>query len=391
MRVAHVTDFYLPRLGGIEMHVADLTERQQQSGHDVHVITSSPAAATCPRGSSVPVHRVTERFSRPHAMHPLSVREGVAALERLRPDVVHAHLGVASPLAFFVARAAAQRGIPTVVTVHSMWAGVRPIMRTMDFLGRWSQLPILWTAVSRAAAGPVAAVLPPGTTIHVLANGIDQDQWRLASPPPPPDDVLVLAAVMRLARRKRPIALLAIVRDAQTELERLGDPTRLKLVVAGDGPRQGAMTAWLARHQMTDAVDLLGRVDRQTVHDQVLGRAHAFLAPADLESFGIAALEARCAGIPVLAKSGGGMGEFIHDEAEGLLCDTDADLSAAIVRIAREPGLRARIAAHNRDAVCSVAWTPLLRATEAAYALATRQAHAGQQIADADLLGPLVR
>ncbi|MDQ2757940.1 MAG: glycosyltransferase family 4 protein [Actinomycetota bacterium] len=391
MRVAHVTDFYLPRLGGIEMHVADLSERQQRRGHEVHVITSSPAAGPCPRGSSVPVHRVTSHFKRPHALHPLSVREGVAALVRLRPDVVHAHLGVASPLAFFVARAAAQRGIPTVVTVHSMWAGVRPIMRTMDFLGRWSRLPILWTAVSRAAAGPVAAVLPAGTTIHVLANGIDQDQWRLASPPPPPDGELVLAAVMRLARRKRPMALLAIVRDAQAELERVGDPTRLRLVVAGDGPREGVMTTWLARHGMTSSVDLLGRVDRRTVHDEVLGRAHAFLAPADLESFGIAALEARCAGIPVLAKSGGGMGEFIHHEAEGLLCDTDADMSAAIVRLVLEPGLRARIAAHNREATCAVAWESLLLATEAAYDLATRQAHGDRQIPEADLRVPLVR
>ncbi|GAA1884003.1 hypothetical protein GCM10009814_12750 [Lapillicoccus jejuensis] len=376
MRIAHVTDFYLPRLGGIEMQVSDLAQRQLARGEDAHVVTSSPGSGPCIRGTSVPVHRVTEGLAHPHALHPLAVREGIRLLERLRPDVVHGHLGVASPLSFFLARAAARRGIPTIVTVHSMWAGVHPIMRTMDLLGGWSDLPIVWTAVSRAAAGPVAGVLPPTTTIHVLPNGIDQEPWRLATPPAEPDGELVLAAVMRLARRKRPMALLKVVRSAQDELDRLGDPTRLRLLVAGDGPRQKAMQTYLRRHGLTDQVELLGRVDRGIVHDEVLGRAHAFLAPADLESFGIAALEARCAGIPVVAKSHSGVGEFVHHEAEGLLCDTDADMASAVVRLVREPGLRARIAEHNRTATCRVAWDSLLDATAAAYGLAAEQAGA---------------
>lgn len=376
MRIAHVTDFYLPRLGGIEMHVSDLAERQRLRGHDVHVVTSSPAGAVPPDPTgAVRVHRVTDGFRRPHALHPFAVRDGITDLLALRPDVVHAHLGVASPLAFFLARAAARHGIPTVVTVHSMWAGVRPIMKTMDALGGWSDLPITWTAVSRAAAAPVAAILPATTTIHVLANGIDQDEWRLpAAPPPGPGGEVVLAAVMRLARRKRPLALLRLVRDAQLELDRLGDPTRLRLVVAGDGPRRAAMQSWVHRHGMADAVELLGRVDRATVHD-VLGRSHAFLAPADLESFGIAALEARCAGLPVVAKSHGGVREFVHDGREGLLCDSDADMAAAIVRLVREPGLRARLAEHNRVETCAVAWGPLLDATHAAYGMAQQQLH----------------
>ena len=44
-----------------------------------------------------------------------------------------------------------------------------------------------------------------------------------------------------------------------------------------------------------------------------------FVAPANLESFGIAALEARCAGLPVLAKANSGIREFVSDEREGLL------------------------------------------------------------------------
>jgi len=371
VKIAHVSDFYLPRLGGIETHVSDLTELQRAQGHDVQVITSTPG----PEGPHV--RRVTQAFRRPHALHPLAVRAGIGTLHDLDVDVVHAHLGVGSPLAFFLARAAARDGIPTLVTVHSMWAGVGPIMSTMDALGGWSRLPITWSAVSEAAAAPVRRLLPPGTQIRVLANGIDQDRWRLPAAGVRPGE-LVLGAVMRLAWRKRPLALLRIVRRAQMTLEQLGDKTRLRLLVAGDGPRQEAMEAYLRRHSMTEQVELFGRLDRHEVR-HLLGASHVFLAPADLESFGIAALEARCVGLPVVAKADSGVSEFIRHEREGLLCGSDDDMADAVVRLARDHELCLRIAAHNRTADCPVGWETLLQKTEAAYASACLAQEAGGQ------------
>jgi glycosyltransferase involved in cell wall biosynthesis len=243
-------------------------------------------------------------------------------------------------------------------------------MSTMDALGGWSTLPIMWTAVSEAAAAPVRRLLPPDTEIRILANGIDQDRWRMPAAAERPGE-LVLVAVMRLARRKRPLALLRIVHEAQVALYRLGDQTRLRLLVAGDGPGQQAMPSYLRRHEMTDSVTLLGRLDRQEVR-HVLGASHVFLAPADLESFGIAALEARCAGLPVIAKARGGVGEFVGQGREGLLCGSDADMTDAVVRLVRDRELRRRIAAHNRTADCSVAWTALPQKTQEAYESARR-------------------
>lgn len=359
MRIAHVSDFYLPRLGGIETHVAELAELQRSLGHEVHVVTSTPGA------SDRRVHRVTDTLPRPRALHPLAVREGLRTLRELDVDVVHAHLGVASPLAFFLARDAARRGTATTVTVHSMWAGVAPIMAAMDALGGWSSLPIVWSAVSGAAADTVRRHLPPDRPIRILSNGIDQDRWRSPAPAEPSGE-LVLAAVMRLARRKRPLALLRIVDRAQQALDRLGDPTRLRLVVAGDGPRLAAMESHLRRTATTAGVTLLGRLERDEVH-ALLATAHVFLAPADLESFGIAALEARCTGVPVVAKSSGGVREFVRHGREGLLCGSDDQMVEAIVRLAREPGLRQRIAEHNRTSDCLVTWRRVLHATDTAY------------------------
>jgi glycosyltransferase involved in cell wall biosynthesis len=359
VRVAHVTDFYLPRLGGIEMQVADLAARQAAAGYDVEVLTSSPGG---PDAGPVGVRRHTDGRRPAHPLHPGAVLAGVTAATSGDYDVVHAHLGVGSPLSFLAARAAARAGIPTVVTVHSLWAWVRPVFVSLDAVGRWTSSPIEWTAVSEAAAGPVRSLLPPGRTVGVIANGIDADDWRV-EPLPRTDGEVLVVAVMRLAARKRPLPLLRMIREAQ---ERLGDGVRLRLVVAGDGPERPKVERYIRRHGLTGQVELAGRLSRDEIR-RLYARADVFVAPADLESFGIAALEARCAGLPVLAKASGGVREFVRSGREGLLAATDADMVDHLVRLAADPALRGVLARHNRTTPCPVSWDAVLRDTAAAY------------------------
>ncbi|MFC8501372.1 glycosyltransferase family 4 protein [Pedococcus sp. NPDC057267] len=370
MRILHVTDFYLPRLGGIEMHVSDLTGRQRAAGHEVSVLTSSPG----PDEPWVTRLRSTARLK--HALHPAATVKGVRSLIDLDADVIHVHVGVLSPLGFFVARAAAHRGIPTVVTVHSLWVGVRALMKTFDAFGGWSRLPIVWTAVSDAAAQPLRGILGPGHEVRVIPNGVDQADWRArrqtgghpASTLPDGKHVVgqrpvVVAAVMRLSQRKRPFALLRAVRRAQ---HHLGTGQRIHLVVAGDGPWRTVLEAYARLRGMSGAVTFRGRLARDQVRE-LLESADVFVAPATRESFGIAALEARCAGLPVLAMSSGGVREFVRHEVEGLLCEDDDQLAASLARITRDEALRRRLHDHNLTAETRVGWQGVLTMTEQAY------------------------
>lgn len=357
MKIAHVTDFYLPRLGGIETQVAELAGRQAQAGHTVHVLTSSPGPDD---GVAV---RLSGDLRWPHALHPLATRAGIHAIALGAYDVVHAHVGVGSPLAFFGARAAVRAGTPTVVTVHSLWYGVRPVMQAFDAWGRWSRLPIAWTAVSQAAAEPVRRLIPAERPIHVIPNGIDQHYWRHPNRVATPDRHVVLASVMRLSVRKRPMPLLHMFRHAR---ERLGRDAGLRLNLAGDGPLGRRIAGYVRRHGLADVVNVHGRLDRDQVRE-MLARSSVYVAPANLESFGIAALEARCAGLPVVAQASGGVGEFIGDGREGVLCAGDHEMVDAIVRLVRDEGLREQIAAHNRTSPCPVSWEAVLERTEAVY------------------------
>ena len=104
------------------------------------------------------------------------------------------------------------------------------------------------------------------------------------------------------------------------------------------------MERFLDRHDMRGWVELAGRCDRETIH-QVHAASDVYLAPATLESFGIAALEARCAAVPVVAMRVGGVGEFVRPGREGMLVGSDsemADVTARPADLAGAPAGHAR-------------------------------------------------
>ena len=362
MRIAHVTDFYLPRLGGIEMHVSDLAARQHALGHEVTVVTSSPSDGRPDPTDGPAVRRMTDHLRHPRAIHPAALGAGARAVREGDYDVVHVHAGTATPLAFWVALQCARSGIPVVVTVHSLWAWAHPIFWVLDRVAGFSRRPIQWTAVSGIAAAQVQRVLGDRSPVSVLPNGIDPERWDVEPAAREPDEVL-LVGVMRLAVRKRPKHLLAMLRATRAAVPaHIG----LRAVIVGEGPARAALERYLRRHRMADWVLLPGRQDRTEIRE-LYRRADVFVAPADLESFGIAALEARCAGVPVVAKAGNGIADFVRDGRDGLLVADDDAMTAALIRLCTQPLLRRALAGHAEGRTSPVSWTSTLALTDDAY------------------------
>ena len=92
------------------------------------------------------------------------------------------------------------------------------------------------------------------------------------------------------------------------------------------------------------------------------------MAPANLESFGLAALEARCAGLPVVAKAQTGIREFVEHGQEGLLAANDHQFVDQVLALVRDPELRAKIAAFNRATPARCEWPEVVQLTLDAYA-----------------------
>ena len=362
MRIVHVSDCYLPRVGGIERQIHDLAVRQQHYGHDVEIVTSV-AGSSASGADGIAVHR-------PHPRpgdDPASIRYFWSARGRRHvldsgADVVHVHASTISPLAFATVAATARLGIPTVVTVHSLWAYASPMFRWADHAVRFREWPVTWSAVSSVAADPLRRILGPDMPVAVLPNGVDAEAWR--TPPTARDTKhIVIASVGRLAQRKRPRPLLRILRRVRAAIPA---DIQIDAVLAGDGPLAPPLRRYVARHDMTDWVRLVGAASPEEIR-RIHARADFYVAPAILESFGIAALEARCAGLPVVAYRGTGIADFVRDEVEGLLASDDDDMVDHIAALATSPETLSRMRQHNATTDPPVSWADTMRRSDALY------------------------
>jgi glycosyltransferase involved in cell wall biosynthesis len=234
-----------------------------------------------------------------------------------------------------------------------------------NVLLRWGRWRVHWTAVSELAARPLRRVVGAAAEVTVLPNGVEPLDWAV-TPARRDGGDLVVVSVMRLAARKRPRALLRVLRDA---VVRVPASVRLRLVVVGDGPLRGRLQRQVARLGLGGCVELPGRMDRAAIRE-LYRTADVYVAPATLESFGIAALEARCAGLPVIARRQTGIADFVVPEVHGLLADDDAGLADALVRLATDADLRARITAHNHACAPETGWNDVLQRCELAYKVA---------------------
>jgi len=363
LRIALVSDCYVPRLGGIEMQVHDLARHLQAAGHEVVVVTTTAGPDVV---DGVRVHRIDAPLLPFDIPFTRRAFRGVAsALESERVDVAHFHGGVVSPLAYKGARDAQRAGIPVVVTLHCIWSYAAPVFWAIDKVTRWGRWPAVLSAVSEVAVQPVRRIAADDATVVVLPNGIENDTWKVATVEHDPS-VVTLVSVMRLAPRKRPMHLLRMVKDVRDRTPRSID---VRLVVIGDGPELSQMERFIRENGLTDTVSLVGRRTREEIRD-IYARADVFVAPANLESFGIAALEARCAGLPVVAKAQTGIREFVTHEREGLLAASDTDMARELTRIVNDADLRDRIATHNRSTPSPVDWSDVVERNVDAYRMA---------------------
>ncbi len=360
MRILHVTDVYRPRVGGIEMFVEELAERQVAAGHDVTVLSVTPGS---PRSGAVTVIRTPQP-----GPWPLPIVPGRKVLEISSYDVVHAHLSVASPFSTKVAQAAVRAGVPTITTVHSMWNGREGWVRTIGAISGWNRWPVEWTAVSAAAAAAMKSSLAPGTPVTVVPNAVEVQWWREHPAVPEPERPVTLVTVMRLAGRKRPMQLLDVLARARQDV---AASVPLRAVIVGDGPLENKLRARIDALGIGDWVELAGSCTREQIRE-LYRHSDVFVAPSHQESFGLAALEARAAGLPVVAMRSGGVGEFVLDGTEGLLCEDDDEMADALVGLASNGELRRAMVEHNQKHAPALDWSVPLAGFEAAYALADR-------------------
>lgn len=359
-RIALICDWCLPRFGGLELQLIDLARALRSAGHTPEIITATPGPASL---DDIRTHRLPG-FRFPYFGFTSSPRQFNALAALLRTgafEVVHIHSGIIAPLAYGSARIAVRSGIPTAFTFHSVYGYLAPALRTLARLSGAKTFPVAWSAVSRHVASEVAQAFD-GARVDVLPNGIDPTFWSAVRPTARRTDELRLIAVMRLQVRKRPRDLFPILDAAQRAV---GPDVRITIDIVGDGPER-RVVGLLAARAGSDRVRLHGRLAREDIRS-LFANADAFILPTRMESFGIAALEAVCAGLPVIARRRTGVEDFVIHGENGLLGDSVEELAEAVAELAQNEPRRAEMARRNRCATPPYAWPTVVAATLGQY------------------------
>jgi glycosyltransferase involved in cell wall biosynthesis len=245
---------------------------------------------------------------------------------------------------------ARRRRVPHLWHVHEMIAAPALVAWALPLLARCCADRVV--ANSRGTAAWLLARRPSlRARLAVICNGIEA---------PPPRDVAALEnfrcsvaagagdVIVALVGRVNGGKGHAVLLEAARLLHAAGELDRFRFVLAG-GPPPGQAQRVTALRSAIAASPARERITYLPFTDDIwsiwYGSDIAAVPSTAPESFGLVALEAMAAGLPVVAAAQGGLLEVVVPEATGLLvAPGDAQqLAQALLRLARDVTLRARL------------------------------------------------
>jgi N-acetyl-alpha-D-glucosaminyl L-malate synthase BshA len=311
-----------PTYGGSGVVATELGIELAARGHQIHFITYSQPFRLTGREEGIYYHEVPVTnyplFEYPPYDLALATRMSEVA-EYYELDLLHVHYAIPHSVSALLARQmlAGRKRLPFVTTLHGTDI-------TLVGLDR-SYLPITRFAIAQSdGVTSISSYLRQKTVedfdvrrpIEVIPNFVNCDEYK-------PLGEGRAAARARYASSGEKILLhlsnfrpVKRVLDAVEVFARIATKIPSRLLMVGDGPDRSA-AEWLVNSKgLQHRVQFLGKQDR--VHD-LLPVADLMLMPSELESFGLAALEAMACRVPAIATRVGGVPELVEDGLTGML------------------------------------------------------------------------
>ena len=355
MRIAIISDYYYPQLGGITEHVHGQATELTRRGHDVTVI--APRLVATPRTVDADDHPPeTFEVVRLGRAFPIYINRSEALLtwtprlghdldhlfQTRNFDVVHVHnpIGPGLPIAA-VRRSPAS---VTVGTLHSVVPHNYPLLRACrGHLGRVLALLDACVVVSNSVTDSLGPHFPT-QRFTTIPNGVDSGFFTPSAAPLPS---LSGRKTILFVGRFDPRNGVAHAIGAFEVLRRTRDD--VQLVIVGDGPLRPLIER-LVPDELRGDVIFAGRVNR--LRPRYLASADVLCSPCSLASFGMVVLEGMSCGVPVVATRLPGFAGVMRDGVDGLMVaapdDTKA-FAAALDRVLSDPGLAGRMGAAGRS------------------------------------------
>jgi len=323
-----------PTYGGSGVVATELGIELAARGHEIHFITYSQPFRLTGREANIRYHEVPVSnyplFEYPPYDLALATRMAEVA-EFYSLDLLHVHYAIPHSVSALLARqmlAARGRHLPFITTLHGTDI-------TLVGLDR-SYLPITKfgieesdgvTAISSYLRDRTYEAFDITSEIEVIRNFVNCDFYvrnpGLVAQQRPryaaaDEKILVHLSNFRPVKR---------VTDIIEIFARVAPIVPSRLLLIGDGPDRSAAEFLALKLGVADRVDFLGKQENV---NELLALADVMIMPSEMESFGLAALEAMACCVPTIATRVGGVPELIEHQHNGLLYEVgDIDGMAA--------------------------------------------------------------
>jgi phosphatidylinositol alpha 1,6-mannosyltransferase len=352
VRIAVITESFLPRVNGVTNSVCRVLEQLAARGHEALVIAAKPGPeqyagheVSSVGGFALPGYR--------SFVVGMPMARLVGKLREFQPDVVY----LASPFSLGYAGAVAARklDIPCVAVFQTDIAGFA------KRYGLHGTDKVIWSWLRRIHSQADLTLVPSTSTLKSLdehgiprlalwRRGVDAERFHpryrdeMLRHEVAPNRETVVGYVGRLAPEKR-----------VNLLTNLSGLPGVRLLIVGDGPAEGKLRSALPNATFTGFLD-----------GHELSRAYAsldvFIHTGADETFCQSVQEAMSSGVPVVAPAAGGPLDLVTPGRTGLLYDPDSssELRAAVMRLSANRELRTLYGHNARTEVESRTWDAVI-------------------------------
>jgi phosphatidylinositol N-acetylglucosaminyltransferase subunit A len=360
--IAMVSDFFYPNMGGVEMHLYQLSQCLMKRGNKVVIVThhygNRKGVRWLTNGLKVyyiPLTPVYNQSTVPTmGLACFGLLRQIFLRERV--NIVHCHQAFSS-LGHETMLCARTMGYRVIFTDHSLFGFRDASSILMNKVLKFSLSDINHVicvshtskenTVLRASLDPrVVSAIPnavdPDTFIpdpeaaqrYIETNFVGDQNSLGASPESQRVGIVVMS---RLVYRKGLDLLIDVIPLVCKQFP------GCYFIIGGDGPKRLQLEEMREKYQLHDRVELLGAVKHEDV-PKVLVQGHVFVNCSLTEAFCIAIVEAACAGLLVVSTRVGGVPEVLP-EHHLRLCEPNANdlfekLSAAVRQVMQSGGLQ---------------------------------------------------
>ena len=336
-----------PTYGGSGIVATELGLELATRGHEVHFITYSNPIRLDAGVPRIHYHEVEVSnyplFQYPPYSLALASRMSDVA-ESYQLDLLHVHYAIPHSISALLARqmTAARRRLPFITTLHGTDITLVGVDRSYFGITKFSiEQSDGITAISEDLRRETVQVFGVENEIRVIHNFVNCDTYK---PDPDrtgieafaPNGEKLLIHLSNFRPVKRVLDCIRIFAEVRKH-------ANVRLLMVGDGPERGPAEHLAWTLGVNRYVDFLGK---QNQVERLIRLAHVILMPSEMESFGLAALEAMASGVPAVATRVGGVPELITDGDDGFLeaAGDVAHMAERATQLVTDPALHARMA-----------------------------------------------